>query len=108
MAFTRRLEPALVDELNKLYDNQESWWNALVQDEDVFVAIRNNAVNAYVGGASIARIAWTSGRLQLRVNRKFLAFPKPTSSNDQYADLLAAVGEVVEAITVSNPAQYVE
>jgi hypothetical protein len=107
MAFTRQLEAAVIDELNTLYDDRESWWSTLVQDADVFVAVRNNTVNAYAGGASIARIAWNSGRLQLRVNRKFLVFPKPTSSNDQYADLLAPVRPVVEAVTVSDAAQYV-
>src|SRR4051812_31348621 len=108
MAFTRKLDPAFLEELNRLAEDRESWWNALLQDGDVFIALRNNAVNAYAGGASIARIAWSSGRLQLRVNRKFLAFPKPTVGNDQYTDLLASVRPIVEAVAVSDPAQYVE
>jgi hypothetical protein len=61
MAFTRQLEAAVVDELNKLYDDRRSWWSALVHDEDVFLAVRNNSVNAYAGGGSIARIARNSG-----------------------------------------------
>lgn len=80
MAFTRQLEPLFIAELNKLYDDPNSCWRKLVVDKDVFIAIRNNAINAYAGGASIARIRWNNG-LQLRVHRKFLVVPDSTSDD---------------------------
>jgi hypothetical protein len=82
MPFKRHLEQPFIEALNKLHDDQNSWWHALVRDEQVFMGIRSNAINAYAGGASIARIEWSNRRLQLRVNRKFLVLPKPTSGDD--------------------------
>jgi hypothetical protein len=107
MAFKRHLEPAFIDELSKMYDHQDSWWRALVLDHGVFIGIRSNAINAYAGGASIARIEWNNRSLQLRVNRKFLVFPKPTGEDLPYADLLASVKPSVEAVTVNDVSQYV-
>lgn len=107
MSFKRHLEPLFIAALSKLYDDRNSWWHALVQDQDVFIAIRSNTINAYAGGASIARIGWNNG-LQLRVHRKFLVVPKPRSGDDAYADLLRRDGLPVEAITVNNEVDYVE
>ena len=108
MSFKRRLEPLFIAALSKLYDDQNSWWHALVRDEDVFIAIRSNTINAYAGGASIARIAWNNG-LQLRVHRKFLVVPKPRSGDDDaYANLLRRDAPPVEAITVNNEVDYVQ
>jgi hypothetical protein len=68
----------------------------------VFIAIRSNAINAYAGGASIARIEWNN-RLQLRVHRKFLVVPKPRSGEDAYVDLLSRGDRTpVEAVTVNS------
>jgi hypothetical protein len=108
MPFKRHLEQPFIEALNKLHDDQDSWWHALVRDEQVFMGIRSNAINAYAGGASIARIEWSNRRLQLRVNRKFLVLPKPTSADDSYADLLASARTPVEAVTVNDALQYVE
>ena len=107
MPFTRDLDRGFIEELNKLYKDRASWWRALVEDESVFIAIRNNAINAYAGGASIARIEWSNG-LKLRVNRKFLILLKSADGNDPYLDLLAPAGPPVEAITVNDSSQYVE
>ena len=108
MPFKRHLEQPFIETLNKLHDDQNSWWHALVRDKQVFIGIRSNGINAYAGGTSIARIEWRNRRLQLRVNRKFLVLPKPASGDDSYADLLASARTPVEAVTVNDALQYVE
>jgi hypothetical protein len=107
MPFKRHLERRFIEELCRIYADEHSWWHALARDADVFIAIRNNAINAYAAGASIARIEWNGG-LQLRVHRKFLFFPKSPTGNDPYADLLRAAAMPVEAVTVNDALQYVE
>jgi hypothetical protein len=107
MPFTRHLEPAFISELNELSADRMSWWHVLKQDKGVFISVRSNAINAYAGGASIARIEWNN-RLQLRVNRKFLVLPKPASEDGDYIDLLGPAGAPLEAITVNDARQYVD
>jgi hypothetical protein len=106
MPFIRRLEPGFISALQRLSAEPGSWWDALKQDRGVFIAVRNNAINAYAGG-SIARIEWNN-RLQLRVNRKYLVFPKPAGEDADYVDLLGRAVPPVEAITVNNMRQYLE
>jgi hypothetical protein len=108
MPFQRRLEQPFIEGLIKLYDDPNSWWHTLVRDKRVFMGIRSNAINAYAGGASIARIEWSNGRLQLRVNRKFLVLPKTRIGENPYVDLLARVRTPVEAVVVNDTSQYVE
>lgn len=86
MQFKRQIDTRLVSALNALYADKDSWWRALVDDEDVFVAIRPNAINAYAHGASIAKIEW-NGRPCLSVHRKYLVVPQ-TTKGDEYVDLL--------------------
>jgi hypothetical protein len=61
MPFNRHLEPVFIAELNRLAAETSSWWDALGHDRGVFISVRSNAINAYAGGASIARIAWNKG-----------------------------------------------
>jgi hypothetical protein len=107
MPFTRRLEPVFISELKRLSAEPGSWWDALKHDRGVFISVRSNAINAYAGGASIARIVW-SNRLQLRVNRKFLVLPKAAGGDAAYVDLLGPAVSPVEAITVNDARQYLE
>src|SRR2546423_2787365 len=108
MPFQRRLEQPFIEALTILDDDPNSWWHALVRDERVFMGIRSNAINSYAGGASIARIEWSNGRLQLRVNRKFLVLPTAASGDNPYVDLLAPVRPSMKVIVVNDALQYVE
>ncbi len=56
MAFQRTLDQEFIDALNRLHDQPSSWWRKLVDSPDVFLAIRNNCINAYSRGMSIGKI----------------------------------------------------
>ena len=83
MAFQRFLDPQFIAALNDLY-GQGSWWTKLADSPDVFLAIRNNYLNAYSRGMSIGKISWNSGRISLQVHEEYLT----KSTDDQYRDLL--------------------
>jgi hypothetical protein len=85
MAFTRHLSPEFVNQLNRLYETPGSWWQMLVESDDVFLAIRNDSINAYAKGMSIGKIGWDGRNVTLIVHEEYLSL----SSNVQYLNLLA-------------------
>jgi hypothetical protein len=103
-SFTRHLDPEFIDALNRLRDDRNSWWRKLVDDRDVFIAIRNNWINAYCSGASLARIGW-NGTLQFRAHRAYLVFPAKADA-DPYVDLLRK-GNRLSVTAVDNETKFV-
>ena len=77
--FNRGLGDAFVDALNKEYD-KDGWWRAFVDDKDVFLAIRENYVNAYYRGCSLLRLSWEAGAFVGEVHYKYLL--RPSASNE--------------------------
>ena len=77
--FNRGLDDAFVDALNKEYD-KDGWWRAFVGDKDVFLAIRENYVNAYYRGCSLLRLSWEAGAFVGEVHYKYLL--RPSASNE--------------------------
>lgn len=88
MAFNRFLSPQFIDRLNALYRDEGSWWRKLVDDPEVFVGIRNDAINAYAGGGSVARVEWNGASIRLLVHIKYLVFP-PSIPRNPYLDLFS-------------------
>lgn len=86
MPFIRHLDDEFIEQLNKLHDDTNSWWHKIVNYREVFVAIRNNSLNAYIKGGSIGRIEWQQGRIAFKVHHSYLVFAKPGKA--RYADLL--------------------
>lgn len=74
MPFERRLSPAFVEALNRLYI-ADSWWTRLVNDPDVFIAVRCESLNAYSQGGSIGRITFERGNVCLRTHIEYLSLP---------------------------------
>ena len=56
--FNRGLDDAFVEALNQEYDNKGSWWRRFVDDEDVFLAIHDNNVDAYYRGCLLISLSW--------------------------------------------------
>jgi len=87
MPFDRYLAPEFVEALNDLYTNRSSWWHQLANDGTVFLAVRRNAINAYVNGGSVGRVRWDGRAIALWVNRAYLVFADG-AQRDRYANLL--------------------
>jgi hypothetical protein len=104
MPFVRHLDPAFVESLNEYHKDNGSWWHELANDPEVFLAVRNNAVNAYVNGGSIGRICWDGKAIALRVNHAYLVFPV-RATKDHYVDLLNPVNPPTP-LTVTNAEDF--
>lgn len=79
--FERGLDDGFVKSLNALYDDPtRRWWSTLVHHPEIFVAIRNNKLNAYYKGCSVAEIWCDSGQVLARTHYKYLVRPKLETS----------------------------
>jgi len=91
MPFVRDLDPTFVASLNRLHEDTGSWWHRLANDPEVFLAVRNNAINAYANGGSVGRIRWDGNTIKLLVHHAYLVFPD-RAAQAPYVDLLDPAG----------------
>ena len=78
--FKRGLTDDFVCKLNDLYGQEKNWWKELVDDPDTFVAIRENYVNVYYRGASLALVQPSGSGVAATVHYKYLLNPDPQGS----------------------------
>src|SRR5437764_451455 len=100
--FRRHLSDAFINELNRLY-LLGTWWATLADGPGVFLAVRDDALNAYSGGMSVAKVAWDGRRVRLLVHEEYLTLASPSAS--PYVDLLAADGR--SRLVILTPEEYV-
>lgn len=94
--FKRGLGPDLVRVLEEEY-NRLSWWYAMANDPELFIAIRDEYLNVYWKGNSLLKLFLQDGRLVGEVHYKYMLRPK---SNTPY--LRIEGGKVMSA----NHADY--
>jgi hypothetical protein len=76
MLFRHHLEPAFVEALNELHASPEGvWWQKLLEDPEIFVALRDNSLNAYYRGCSLAQIKLVGGEVRAYTHYKYLLRP---------------------------------
>ena len=78
--FSRGLQVEFVEALNELYDQPGSWWRRLVDDQGLFLAVRDNYVNVYWLGCSLLRLKPQEGGVFGEVHYKYLLRPRLTTS----------------------------
>ncbi len=69
--FDRGLDDDFVAALNREYE-QNTWWRQLVDDRELFVALRKNSVNVYFRGGSLAKLSWKAGQIVGEIHYKYL------------------------------------
>ena len=76
--FRRGLDQEFVEKLNELYDQSDSWWRALVDDDKLFLAVRDNYINVYYLGCSLLKLTWKpkTGDVVGKTHYKFLLQPQ--------------------------------
>ena len=72
--FNRGLDDDFVKALNREYD-KGGWWRTLMDDKDLFVAIRDNRVNVYYCGCSLAAVWMESDAVVGHTHYKYLLRP---------------------------------
>lgn len=76
MAYQQGLLPNFVEALNRLYEAPEgSWWRKMLADPDLFVAIRNNYLNIYYRGCSLAKVSFDGSGIITDTHYKYLLKP---------------------------------
>ena len=77
--FNRGLDDAFVEALNQEYD-KGGWWRRFVYDQDVFLAIRENYMNAYYRGCSLLKIEFKDRAIVGKIHYKYLL--RPSTPNE--------------------------
>lgn len=72
--FNRGLDDAFVAAFNKEYD-AGGWLKGLVDDKEVFLAVRENYVNFYYRGCSLLRLDCRNGEMVGQIHYKYLLRP---------------------------------
>ena len=73
MQFRRVLRQNLIDELNNLYKNKDSWWHKIVEDKEAMILIRNSRLHVLVNGGFLLQISMgASGNLVCKIHEDFL------------------------------------
>ena len=78
--FSRGLKQEFLEALNELYDQPDGWWRRLVDDKELFLAIRENYVNVYHLGGSLLKLKPEGQGVVGEVHYKYLLRPRLTTS----------------------------
>ena len=82
-AFKRGLSPDFVDHLNGLYSTG-GWWRNLVDDKELFLAIRDDYINFYFRGCSVLKLAWSRRKRALTGEIHYKYLLKPSIKGSKY------------------------
>lgn len=55
-AYRKTLKPELINYLNDLYEGKGSWWQTIVDDNQIFILVRENELHVLVHGALLLKI----------------------------------------------------
>lgn len=87
---TLKPDARIFHELN----NNPHWWKQFKEDSSLYIEVRkDNQVNVYFEGGSIARIHCSKNRkLQVFIHHKYLGIPKPADNNlyVEYSDKIGS------------------
>lgn len=76
MAYLQGLSTEFVEALNRLHtDPKGDWWRGMLKDPELFAAIRNNYLNVYYRGCSLAKITLDCGAVIAETHYKYLLKP---------------------------------
>jgi hypothetical protein len=63
---------AFIKALNELYNDKNSFWYNMINDKELFVAIREEYLNVYYKGQSICRLEYNNNVVKGRTHKKYL------------------------------------
>lgn len=90
--FNRGLDEAFVQALNEQYDADNGWWRQFVNDKDLFLAIRDNAVHVYYRGCRLIEVAWRNDKIVANTHYKYLLLSK-----QEYVDVVGGKPSIGDA-----------
>lgn len=76
MKYLRFIGDEFVEALNDLYQREPAgWWRGLLEDPDIFLAFRDDKINAYYRGCSVALISFVAREVCVQTHYKYLIKP---------------------------------
>ena len=86
--FNRGLDGKFVEKLNEEYEKKEAgWWSQFVDDEDLFLAIRDNAVDVYCRGCTLIHLEWRPRKEKIVANTHYKYLLRPEKVKPEYVDV---------------------
>jgi len=67
---------AFIDALNLLRKNPNSFWSRMMNDKELYIAIRNESLNVYFQGNSLCELTYKNDQIIGKTHYKFLINPK--------------------------------
>ena len=84
MKFKRHLKSSFIDELNRLYEDKNSWWHKIADDKETFILIRKNRIHALVNGGLLMQIGFVAGKIDCKIHEDFLSL---RNTNNPYVTM---------------------
>lgn len=87
-----------INALNELYNDKSSFWHMMVDDKELFIAIRNEYLNVYYKGQSICRLYYKN-IIRGATHRKYLGINEPGyfySENGKFLDEKSTIKSLSE------------
>jgi len=84
MDFKRVLRNNFIDELNRLYEDKNSWWHKIADDKETFILIRKNRIHALVNGGLLMQIGFVAGKIDCKIHEDFLSL---RNTNNPYVTM---------------------
>ena len=70
--FKKGLKEDFIEALNREYGKDDSWWKQIVNDEDLFIAIRDNYLDVYYQGNQVMKLSQEKGKLIGETHHRYL------------------------------------
>ena len=102
--FNRGLSDEFVEALNREYA-KAGWWRTLVDDPELFVAIRDKRVNVYWRGCSLAEVRLEADEVVGRTHYKYLLRPSMSTPYVEFADGAYRVPNRTRTLFVESPGE---
>ena len=102
--FDRGLDDDFVEALNREYA-RDGWWRTLVDDPELFVGIRDNRVNVYWQGCSLAEVRLNAGEVVGRTRYKYLLHPSVDTPYVEFANGVYRLPDYIRTLFVDSPGE---
>jgi hypothetical protein len=72
-AYDKKLNNEFIRRLNDLYEDKDSWWRKIVDDEKVFILVRSNHLRVLAHGGLLLLVEFKDGDFVCKTHEEFLS-----------------------------------